>query len=116
MNRTGRIEELLAALFRYGSWLASATISLGFGLALIDSRFGTRNLAVLPNMRIARVGIVLFILLPALSVLPFRPDHLWRGECWLLLSDGVPSVCCADAGLLIVSKSDANSEGHGGWE
>jgi hypothetical protein len=59
----------LAALLRCGSWLASATIGLGFVLALIDSRVGTRNLAILPNMRIAAMGIVLFILLPSLCVL-----------------------------------------------
>jgi uncharacterized membrane protein len=38
-------------------------------LALIDSRVGTRNLAILPSMRIASMGIVLFILLPSLRVL-----------------------------------------------
>jgi hypothetical protein len=69
MNRTGQLEEWLAALLRDGSWLASAAIGLGFALALIDSRFGTRNLAILPNMRIATLGIVLFILLPILRVL-----------------------------------------------
>jgi len=69
MNRPRRLEELLAALFHYGSWLASAAIGLGFALALIDSRFGTWNLPVLPNMRIATVGIVIFILLPTLRVL-----------------------------------------------
>jgi uncharacterized membrane protein len=44
-------------------------IGLGFALALIDSRVGTRNLAILPNLRIASMGIVLFILLPSLRVL-----------------------------------------------
>jgi predicted neutral ceramidase superfamily lipid hydrolase len=69
MSKTGRLEELLAGLLRNGSWLASAAIGLGFALALIDSRFGTRNLAILPNMRIAAMGIVIFILLPTLRVL-----------------------------------------------
>jgi len=69
MNRTGRLEESLAVLLCYGSWLASAAIGLGFALALCDSRFGTRNLAILPNMSIATIGIVLFILLPTLRVL-----------------------------------------------
>jgi hypothetical protein len=69
MNSSGRLEELLASLLRDGSWLASATIGLGFVLALIDSRLGTRNPALLPHMRIATMGIVLFILLPALRVL-----------------------------------------------
>ena len=69
MNRAGRVEELLAALLHYGSWLASAAIGLGFALALIGSNSRMRNLAILPNMRIATVGIVLFILLPVLRVL-----------------------------------------------
>jgi uncharacterized membrane protein len=69
MNRTERLEELLAALLRYGSWLASAAIGLGFALALIASNSRMRNLAILPDMRIATVGIVLFILLPVLRVL-----------------------------------------------
>jgi hypothetical protein len=50
MNRTSPLEQSLAALLRYGSWLASAAIGLGFVLALIDSRVGTRNLAILPSM------------------------------------------------------------------
>lgn len=69
MNDSKRLEELLAALLRGGSWVASAAIGLGFALALIDFRFGTRNLAFLPNMGIAMTGIVLFILLPILRVL-----------------------------------------------
>ena len=69
MNRTAPLEQSLAALLRYGSWLGSAAIGLGFALALIDSRVGTRNLAILPNMRIASMGIALFILLPSLRVL-----------------------------------------------
>jgi Protein of unknown function (DUF1634) len=69
MKRTAPLEQSLAALLRYGSWVASAAIGLGFALALIDSRVGTRNLAILPNLRIASMGIVLFILLPSLRVL-----------------------------------------------
>ena len=61
MNTAGRLEKMLAALLRYGSWSASAAIGLGYALALIGSHPPTRNLAVLPNMRIASVGIVLFI-------------------------------------------------------
>jgi|HubBroStandDraft_6_1064221.scaffolds.fasta_scaffold406134_2 hypothetical protein len=69
MNRAVRLEELLAAFLRYGSWSASAAIGLGYALALIRSHPPTRNLAALPNMRIVSVGIVLFILLPILRVL-----------------------------------------------
>jgi uncharacterized membrane protein len=69
VNSTRRLEESLAALLRYGSWLASAAIALGFAVMLIDSRFGTRSLLILPNMRIVAMGIALFILLPSLRVL-----------------------------------------------
>ena len=68
MNRA-RLEELLAAFLRYGSWLAFAAIGLGYALALTGSYSATRNLAILPGMRIVRVGIALFILLPIFRVL-----------------------------------------------
>jgi hypothetical protein len=69
MSTAGRFEELLAALLRYGSWSASAVIGLGYALALIGSQTSTRNPVVLPGMRIAGIGIALFILLPVLRVL-----------------------------------------------
>jgi uncharacterized membrane protein len=69
MNGPGRLETLVAALLRYGSWLASAVIGLGLVFALVDSRFATRHVAVAANMRIATMGIVLFIVLPMLRVL-----------------------------------------------
>jgi uncharacterized membrane protein len=69
MNRAGRLEELLAAFLRYGSWSALAAIGLGYTLALIGSHAPTWNQAVLSNMQIARMGIALFILLPIFRVL-----------------------------------------------
>jgi tryptophan-rich sensory protein len=69
MNRAGRLEELLATFLRHGTWLASAAIGLGFALELIGSRSHMWNLPILTNMRIARTGIVLFILLPVVRVL-----------------------------------------------
>jgi uncharacterized membrane protein len=69
MSRAGRLEELLAAFLRYGSWAASAAIGFGYALALIGSHAPTWNSPVLSNMRMVRVGIVLFILLPILRVL-----------------------------------------------
>jgi uncharacterized membrane protein len=69
MNTAGRLEELVAALLRYGSWTASAAVGLGYSLALLGSHSPIRNLVVLPNMRIVSAGIVLFILLPILRVL-----------------------------------------------
>lgn len=89
MSRTGRLEELLAALLRNGSWLASAAIGLGFALALIDSRFSTRNLAIVPNMRIATIGIVLFILLPTLRVLLMLLVFIREGEFRLAVTAGL---------------------------
>jgi uncharacterized membrane protein len=58
MNRAGRLEDLLAAFFLYGTWSALAAIGLGYALALTSS-----------NMRMVGVGIALFILLPILRVL-----------------------------------------------
>jgi uncharacterized membrane protein len=69
MNTERRIEECLAALLSYGSWLASGTIGLGFTLALIASNRRMQSVAILPNLRIAKTGIVLLILLPVLRVL-----------------------------------------------
>jgi hypothetical protein len=68
MNTAGRLEGLLAAFLRYGSWSALAVIGLGYVLALIGSHPPTRNPALLPNMRIVSAGVVLFILLPILRV------------------------------------------------
>jgi len=89
MNGVTRLEELLAALLRNGSSLASSTIGLGFALALIDSRFGTRNLAVLPNMRIATLGIGLFILLPVLRVLLMLFVFIREGDARLAITAGL---------------------------
>jgi uncharacterized membrane protein len=69
MNRAGQLEGWLANLLRYGSWLALAAIGLGFALALIGSNLSMGHLAIPPNMRIAKVGIVILILLPMLRVL-----------------------------------------------
>jgi len=60
------MEPLLAWVLHYGSWVASAAISAGLLLALIDSR--THNLVMVDNMRIVTAGILLFILLPVLRV------------------------------------------------
>ena len=89
MNGIGRLETLVAALLRYGSWLASAAISLGFVLALIDSRFATRNLAILPNMRIATMGIALFIMLPILRVLLMLLVFIREGDFRLAVTAGL---------------------------
>ena len=60
MKRVRGLEELLAALLRYGSWSASAAIGLGFALALIGSHSPELNSAIVPH-RIATMGIAMFI-------------------------------------------------------
>jgi hypothetical protein len=89
MIRTGRLEGLLAALLRNGTWLASAAIGLGFLLALIDSRFGTRNLAFVPNMHWATLGIALFIMLPVLRVLLMLLVFIQEGDSRLAVTAGL---------------------------
>lgn len=58
MTSTRRLEDLLTVLLRNGSWLASGIICIGLALAVIDT-----------HLRIAALGIALFILLPTIRVL-----------------------------------------------
>jgi uncharacterized membrane protein len=85
MNKSGRLEELLATLLGYGSWVAAAAIGLGVALALIDSHSSARDGAILSDMRIATMGIALFILLPVLRVvlmlLVFIHERDFRFAC-----------------------------------
>ena len=62
MQGSAKLEWLLAGTLRYGTSLASAVISLGLGLALIDSRFSAPSLAILRDMRIVTIGIAMLIL------------------------------------------------------
>jgi Protein of unknown function (DUF1634) len=84
MKSVRGLEELLAALLRYGSWSASAAIGLGFALALIGSRAPARNLAIVPH-QISTIGIAVFILLPTfrvlLMLLVFVPERDFRFAC-----------------------------------
>ena len=69
MQRSAKLEWLLAGTLHYGTSLASAVISLGLGLALIDSRFSAPSLAILRDMRIVTIGIAMLILLPVVRVI-----------------------------------------------
>ena len=69
MQGSAKLEWLLAGTLRYGTSLASAVISLGLGLALIDSRFSAPSLAILRDMRIVTIGIAMLILLPVVRVI-----------------------------------------------
>jgi hypothetical protein len=73
MNRTiqrvAPLEWLLARTLYYGTLMASAVVCLGLGLAMIGARFGALRLAILRDMRIATIGIALFILLPVARVI-----------------------------------------------
>lgn len=63
------LERLLAKVLQYGTWTASAIIGLGLALALLDSHAVAHSGGVFSGMRIVSIGIVLFILLPAIRVL-----------------------------------------------
>jgi len=65
-SQSRTLEELLAGLLRYGTWFASAAIGVGMAGAILDPRLGALHLA---GMRIATVGVILFILLPSTRVL-----------------------------------------------
>jgi hypothetical protein len=67
--RPAQLEWLLAGMLHLGTWLASAAIGLGLALALLDSRFSAPKLAILRDVRVATVGIALFILLPVVRVI-----------------------------------------------
>jgi hypothetical protein len=67
MNGKGRLETQVAALLRYGSWLASAAIGLGLVLTMIDSRFAMEPRQFAEHAH-AAMGIALFIVLPMLRV------------------------------------------------
>ena len=69
LQGSAKLEWLLAGTLRYGTSLASAVISLGLGLALIDSRFSAPSLAILRDMRIVTIGIAMLILLPVVRVI-----------------------------------------------
>ncbi len=64
-----RLEWLLAGTLHYGTSFASAVISLGLGLALIDSRFSAPSQAIQRDMRIVTIGIAMLILLPVVRVI-----------------------------------------------
>jgi hypothetical protein len=68
-QRVAPLEWLLAGTLYYGTWIASAVVSIGLGMAMIGARFGASRLAILRDMRIATIGIALFILLPVVRVI-----------------------------------------------
>ena len=73
MNRTTEraapLEWLLAGMLYYGTLTASAVVCLGLGLAMIGARFGAPRAGIFRDMRIATIGIALFILLPVVRVI-----------------------------------------------
>ncbi len=54
-----KTENLLAAMLRYGTWLASGVIGSGLAMSLVG----------LSGEQVVAAGVVLFILLPVLRVL-----------------------------------------------
>jgi hypothetical protein len=68
-QKVAPLECLLAGTLYYGTLMASVVVCVGLGLAMIDSRFGAPRLAISRDMRIATIGIALFILLPVARVI-----------------------------------------------
>jgi len=66
MKQSPALEKMLAGLLRYGTWIACAAIGVGMTLAILDPYLGTLHVS---GMRIATVGVILFILLPSTRVL-----------------------------------------------
>jgi hypothetical protein len=56
------LEELLAGLLNYGTWLASGVVAVGLTLVLGERFVG------ISGLRVVTAGIALFILLPVLRV------------------------------------------------
>jgi uncharacterized membrane protein len=73
VTRTSResagLDSLLAGILQYGSFLATAVISVGLLLAFTGSGLGTQHLVLSRGTNIVTVGIALFIVLPVLRVL-----------------------------------------------
>jgi hypothetical protein len=84
MNRTTQkvapLECLLAGTLYYGTLMASVVVCVGLGLAMIDSRFGAPRLAISHDMRIATIGIALFILLPVARVIVMLIAYLQQRD------------------------------------
>jgi len=68
-QKVAPLECLLAGTLYYGTLMASAFVCVGLGLAMIGARLGAPRLAILRDMRIATIGIALFILLPVARVI-----------------------------------------------
>src|ERR1700751_56920 len=69
IHKVAQLECLLAGTPDHGALMASVVACGGLGLAMIDSRFGAPRLAISRDMRIATIGIALFILLPVARVI-----------------------------------------------
>jgi hypothetical protein len=64
------LERRLAALLKYGTWVASLTIAAGFIVALPGAApIGSHRVALPAGPTIVTAGIALFILLPVLHLI-----------------------------------------------
>jgi uncharacterized membrane protein len=62
------LERRLAALLKYGTWVASLTIAVGFILTLSAAPTSGHRVMLPAGMPIVTAGIALFILLPVLHL------------------------------------------------
>lgn len=77
-----KVERAVAATLYWGTWVASSVVAVGLMRAMLDSGVVVREMAVQRDMRIASLGIALFILLPVIRVivmlLTFLRDRDYR--------------------------------------
>ena len=106
MNGYGRLETLVAALLRYGTWLASAAIGLGLLLAIIGSRLAVPG----PPMRLATLGIAIFIALPVLRVLLMLLVFLRERDFRLALTAGLVLTIII-RGIVLAFRSTSGAAG-----
>lgn len=70
LRRAGvRLEQWLASLLHYGTWIATATIAVGLALALSALHTHGSAHAAAAGMSVVTVGIALFILLPVMRLI-----------------------------------------------
>jgi hypothetical protein len=74
------LERRLATLLKYGSWLASLTIAVGFVLAEGASHIGLQPAAGAYGTHLVTAGIGLFIILPVLRLLLMLGVFLGRRD------------------------------------
>jgi uncharacterized membrane protein len=86
-----RHEQIIAALLRYGTWVASAVIAAGMALGALQQLEGMPGFS-LSGYDLVKTGVALFILLPVarvalmLAIFLRERDYAYMGISALVLS------------------------------